>query len=159
MGTRQLNVEAPALPTTLEHFAACTPTGRRGGVTLLALNLSRTEAETLRLRGAGGPGPGLRRHGTRPSRRRGAPQRPHPHDGQAGEDPKRPDGEAGPRPGAAPASDRICVRARAARSRPCLRCLSGQERERSSATCVIAVLAAYVAPVARSGCVALATRR
>lgn len=54
MGTRQLNVEAPALPTTLKLFAACTPTGRRGGVTLLALNLSRTEAETPRLRGAGG---------------------------------------------------------------------------------------------------------
>jgi len=54
MGRRQLNVKMPANPATLRLFAACSPTGRRGGVTLLALNLSRTEAETLRLRGAGG---------------------------------------------------------------------------------------------------------
>jgi len=54
MGTRQLDVKALAGPATLKLFAACTPAGRRGGVTLLALNLSRTERETLRLRGSGG---------------------------------------------------------------------------------------------------------
>lgn len=54
MGRRQLAVRAPTGPATLKLFAACSPTGRRGGVTLLALNLSRTEEETLRLRGSGG---------------------------------------------------------------------------------------------------------
>lgn len=56
MGAEQLNAAAPAAPSTLKLFAACTPGGRSGGVTLLALNLSRSGAETLRLVGPGGSG-------------------------------------------------------------------------------------------------------
>ncbi len=56
MGREQLNVEVPGGPATLRTFGACSPGGPRGGVTLLALNLSRTASETLRL-----PGPGARK--------------------------------------------------------------------------------------------------
>lgn len=55
MGRRQLDVGARAAPATLKSFAACAPSGRRG-VSLLALNLSRSEPVALRLRGAGGRG-------------------------------------------------------------------------------------------------------
>lgn len=54
MGSKQLNVKAPASPSTLKLFGACSPGGPAGGVTLLALNLSSTASESLRLAGSGG---------------------------------------------------------------------------------------------------------
>lgn len=54
IGREQLNVKAPKSPSTLKLFGACSPGGPSGGVTLLALNLSPTASETLRLSGFGG---------------------------------------------------------------------------------------------------------
>ena len=56
MGREQLDVRAPGSPATLRTFGACSPGGPAGGVTLLALNLSTTASETLRLTGPGAKG-------------------------------------------------------------------------------------------------------
>ena len=56
IGREQLNVKAPDSPETLKLFGACSTGGPAGGVTLLALNLSRDGSETLRLKGPGGAG-------------------------------------------------------------------------------------------------------